>query len=176
MNPVLIAISITLDSLVLGKQRVFGLAPLMLSACLVHVVAFGTGLMLGEQLVMRIGHVDHWVALAVFGLLGLSCVKSAVFVESSETPIIKSWSKLILVVFGLSIDAVAVGATSEGLITKPLATLVAVGLCAPMFAYIGRRVSRAITGGRERTLRLVEGCLFWTIGASIVASHTQGGF
>jgi putative Mn2+ efflux pump MntP len=176
MNPVLIAISITLDSIVLGKQRVFGLAPLMLSACLIHVFAFGTGLMLGEQFVMRIGHVDHWVALAVFGLLGLSCVKSAVFVEGGENPIIKSWPKLTLVVFGLSIDAVAVGATSEGLITEPLATLVAVGLCAPMFVYVGRKLSRAITGNRARTLRLVEGCLFWTIGASIVISHTQGGF
>ena len=176
MNPVLIAISITLDSIVLGKQRVFGLAPLMLSACLVHVFAFGTGLMLGEQLVMRIGHVDHWVALAVFGLLGLSCIKSAVFIESFETPIIESWPKLTLVVFGLSIDAVAVGATSEGLITEPLATLVAVGLCAPMFVYVGRQLSRAITGNRARALRLVEGCLFWAIGASIVISHTQGGF
>jgi len=143
MNPLLIAISVTLDSLVLGKQRTFALAPLMLIAGVAHLSAFGTGLLLGEQLVMVIGDVDHWVALAVFGL---------------------------------SIDAAAVGATSDALLVRPVATLVAVGLCAPLFVYAGRRVARAMTANRERVLRVIEGSLFWAIGASIVISHTQGGF
>jgi len=59
MNPLLIAISVTLDSLVLGKQRTFALAPLMLIAGVAHLSAFGTGLLLGEQLVMVIGDFDH---------------------------------------------------------------------------------------------------------------------
>ena len=176
MNPLLIAISVTLDSLVLGKQRTFALAPLMLIAGVAHLSAFGTGLLLGEQLVTVIGDVDHWVALAVFGLLGLSCMKSALFVDGRASPIVKSWPKLLLVVFVLSIDAAAVGATSEALLARPVATLVAVGLCAPLFVYAGRRVARAMTANRERVLRVIEGGLFWAIGASIVISHTQGGF
>jgi putative Mn2+ efflux pump MntP len=176
MNPVLLAFSVTIDSLVLGKQRAFGVSQLMLAACVMHVLAFGCGLLLGEQLVSFIGHIDHWVALTVFGLLGLSCVKTAIFYETTADPIAQSWPKLLLVISGLSIDAAAVGATSEGLMTDPLGALLAIGLLAPLFVYVGRLMLKAMTAVRERLLRLFEGALFWAIGASIVISHVQGGF
>lgn len=176
MNPLLIAISVTLDSVLLGKQRTFSLVQLMLSACFVHVFAFGIGLILGEQLVLFIGHVDHWVALAVFSFLGLSCMKAVLFDETRLEQLADSWPKLALLMVGLSIDAAAVGATSQGLLMRPFTTLIVIGLLAPIFVYIGRRITGALTHTRERVLKLIEGCLFWSIGASIVVTHTQGGF
>ena len=92
----------------------------------------------------------------------------ALFVDGRASPIVKSWPKLLLVVFGLSIDAAAVGATSEALLARPVVNLVAVGLCPPLFVYAGRRVARAMTANLERVLRVIEGSLFWAIGASIV--------
>jgi len=68
------------------------------------------------------------------------------------------------------------GATSQGLLMRPFTTLIVIGLLAPIFVYIGRRITGALTHTRERVLKLIEGCLFWSIGASIVVTHTQGGF
>jgi len=176
MNTVLIAISVTMDSLLLGKQRAFSTLNLMLSASIVHVMAFGFGLLLGETLVGLVGKFDHWVALIVFGLLGLSCLKSAAFAEYHVEPDVDSWPKLLLMIFGLSIDAAAVGATSGGLIVKPVATLAAIGLFAPVFVVLGRGVLNALTTNHARLLKLFEGILFWVVGTTIVLSHTQGGF
>ena len=176
MNAVLIAISVTMDSLLLGKQRAFSTLNLMLSASIVHVMAFGFGLLLGETLVGLVGKFDHWVALIVFGLLGLSCLKSAAFAEYHVEPDVDSWPKLLLMIFGLSIDAAAVGATSGGLIVKPVATLAAIGLFAPVFVVLGRGVLNALTTNHARLLKLFEGVLFWVVGTTIVLSHTQGGF
>jgi putative Mn2+ efflux pump MntP len=176
MNAVLIAISVTMDSLLLGKQRAFSTLNLMLSASIVHVMAFGFGLLLGETLVGLVGKFDHWVALIVFGLLGLSCLKSAAFAEYHVEPDVESWPKLLLMIFGLSIDAAAVGATSGGLLVKPVATLAAIGLFAPVFVVLGRGVLNALTTNHARLLKLFEGVLFWVVGTTIVLSHTQGGF
>ncbi len=176
MNAVLIAITVTMDSLLLGKQRAFSTLKLMLSASVVHVMAFGFGLLLGETLVGLVGKFDHWVALVVFGLLGLSCLKTAAFAEYQTEPFVESWPKLLLMIFGLSIDAAAVGATSGGLIVKPVATLVAIGLSAPFFVALGRGVLHALTTNHARFLKFFEGILFWVVGATIVFSHTQGGF
>jgi len=176
MNAVLIAISVTMDSLLLGKQRAFSTLNLMLSASIVHVIAFGFGLLLGETLVGLVGKFDHWVALIVFGLLGLSCLKSAAFAEYHVEPDVESWPKLLLMIFGLSIDAAAVGATSGGLLVKPVATLAAIGLFAPVFVVLGRGVLNALTTNHARLLKLFEGVLFWVVGTTIVLSHTQGGF
>jgi putative Mn2+ efflux pump MntP len=123
-----------------------------------------------------VGKFDHWVALVVFGLLGLSCLKSAAFAEYHVEPDVESWPKLLLMIFGLSIDAAVVGATSGGLIVKPVATLAAIGLFAPVFVVLGRGVLNALTTNHARLLKLFEGILFWVVGTTIVLSHTQGGF
>jgi len=69
-----------------------------------------------------------------------------------------------------------VGATSGGLLVKPVATLAALGRFAPVFVVLGRGVLHGVTTNHARLLKFFEGILFWDVGATIVFSHTQGGF
>ena len=176
INPELLAISVTLDSVVLGKQRFFPLKLISSLSSVFHVLAFGFGLLLGEQLIGLIGHFDHWVSFAVFGLLGISCYKVILLPGKKDQIELKSISKLILTVFALSIDAAAVGASSKGLIEEPLYVLVSIGLLSPAFIFVGSLAKDWLTTSNGALLKFVEGSLFISIGIMIVLSHISGGF
>ena len=176
VNPFILATSITIDSVVLGKQKSFSSFSLMTIASAFHVIAFSLGLLLGEQLIHMIGHFDHWVAFAVFGLLGTSCIKVSLVPEHMETSETQSWSKILLITLVLSFDAAAVGANSKGFIAEPLTVIALVAILSSLFVLLGKRLRRFLHNRNEQFLKLFEGCLFWSIGIGIVISHTSGGF
>jgi len=176
VNPLILATSITIDSVVLGKQKSFSSFSLMSIASVFHVAAFSLGLVLGEQLIHLIGHFDHWVAFTVFGLLGTSCMKVFLVPEHMETSEAQSWSKIILITLVLSFDAAAVGATSKGFIADPFTVIASVAILSPIFVFLGKRLRRFLHIRNEQLLKLFEGCLFWSIGIGILVSHTSVGF
>jgi putative Mn2+ efflux pump MntP len=176
INPEMLAVSVTLDSVVLGKQRYFPIKFIMALSSFFHVTAFGFGLFLGEQLIGLIGHFDHWVSFAVFGLLGVSCYKVILLPDKKDQIELKSMPKLLLAVFALSIDAAAVGASSKGLIEEPLYVLASIGLLSPAFIFVGSLAKVWLTTRNDNLLKFIEGSLFVSIGAMIVFSHISGGF
>ena len=176
INPEMLAVSVTLDSVVLGKQRYFPLRLIMVLSSFFHVIAFGFGLFLGEQLIGLIGHFDHWVSFAVFGLLGVSCYKVILLPDKKDQIELKSFPKLLLAVFALSIDAAAVGASSKGLIEETFYVLASIGLLSPVFIFAGSLVKDWLTVRNSNLLKFVEGSLFISIGSMIVFSHISGGF
>jgi len=176
VNPELLALSVTLDSVVLGKQRFFSKKLIMTLSSLAHAAAFGLGLVLGEQLIVLIGHFDHWVAFAVFGLLGISCYKVALLPARRGDLQINQLSKLLLAILALSMDAAAVGASSKGLIEQPVYVLFSIAILSPVFILIGSLMRRRFQPKNEGWLKFLEGSMFLFIGATIVASHIHGGF
>ena len=176
INSELLAISVTIDSVVLGKQRHFSRNLIMGLSSLAHASAFALGLVLGEQLISLIGHFDHWVAFAVFGLLGVSCYK-VVLLPSNGTDIqLNQFPKLLLAVMALSVDAAAVGASSKGLIEEPLYVFASIALLSPIFILLGSWIRGWFTPESECWLKFIEGSMFLLIGATIVLSHVRGGF
>ena len=176
VNPLILATSITIDSVVLGKQKSFSAFSLMSIASVFHVVALSIGLVLGEKLIHLIGHFDHWVAFTVFGLLGTSCIKAFLVPEQMETSETQSWLKVLLITLVLSFDAAAVGATSKGIIADPFTVIASVAILSPLFVLLGKGLLRFLHNRNEQFLKLFEGCLFWSIGIGIVVSHISGGF
>jgi len=176
INPLILAASITMDSVVLGKQKSFSIIPLMLFASFFHVGALALGLSLGGQLTALIGHFDHWLAFAVFGLLGASCFKDFLVSDESSATEAHSWLKLIFISLALSIDAAAVGATSQAIISDRFAVLLSVAILSAFFVFIGKKLSHFLHNRNELFLKLLEGVLFWSIGISILISHISGGF
>ena len=176
INPEMLAVSVTLDSVVLGKQRYFPIKFIMALSSFFHVTAFVFGLFLGEQLIGLIVHFDHWVSFAVFGLLGVSCYKVILLPDKKDQIELKSVPKLLLAVFALSIDAAAVGASSKGLIEEPLYVLASIGLLSPAFIFLGSLAKVWLTTRNDNLLKFIEGSLFISIGAMIVFSHISGGF
>jgi len=176
INPYFLASTLTIDSVILGKQKNFPIALLMLLSGLFHVFFFSFGLYLGNQLVSLMGSVDHWLVLAVFSLLGLSCLKYFITPINLDIEITNSWIKIFIITLTLSIDAAAVGAVSKGIIETPLVVIISIGILSPLFVLIGRKIRNYLFNKNEKLLKLFEGILYLSIGIGVVVSHLKGGF
>ena len=174
VNPYVIAASITMDTVVLGKQR--GTSWLLLSsvAIFTHISAYAVGLFLGSSLTNAIGFYDHWLAMALFGYLGLNCFK-AVFTKSTQTFDTGNFFAIVIACFGFSIDAAAVGATTQNIIKDPLQVILGIALFTPLFIYLGKKMGHFLKRKSDIYLKIAEGVIFWSIGIGILVSHASLG-
>ncbi len=72
---IILAISVTLDSFIVGKSVDKKIAFTLISISLAHVLLFLIGVKIGDEIGPLISKYDHWVSFTVFLFLSLSCYK-----------------------------------------------------------------------------------------------------
>ena len=82
---IILAISVTLDSFIVGKSVDKKIAFTLISISLAHVLLFLIGVKIGDEIGPLISKYDHWVSFTVFLFLSLSCYKDLF----SEEPVFK---------------------------------------------------------------------------------------
>jgi len=163
-----------MDTVVLGKQRTTSLSLLSAVAIITHISAYVIGLLLGSSLTHTIGVYDHWLALVLFGYLGLNCFK-AVFTNATQTVDAHNFLALFIACLGFSIDAAAVGATTRSLIKDPVHVILGIAVFTPLFIFLGKKMGHFLNRRGDVYLKIAEGVIFWAIGIGIIISHASLG-
>src|SRR6056300_1313432 len=143
---IILAISVTLDSFIVGKSVDKKIKFTLISISFAHVILF----------------------------LALSSYKDLI----SEEPVFKldNTLKILLTTFALSIDAFAVGASSQHEIQYLELVIVIIAVSAPIFCYLGYKLKNEMIKHSHKLLYFSEGTFFLIIGSYILYSHISGGY
>ena len=171
---IILAISVTLDSFIVGKSVDKKIAFTLISISLAHVLLFLIGVKIGDEIGPLISKYDHWVSFTVFLFLSLSCYKDLF----SEEPVFKldNVFKILITTLALSIDAFAVGASSHHEIEYLGLVIIIIGISAPFFCYLGYKLKKEMIKHSHKLLHFSEGTFFLIIGSFILYSHLSGGY
>ncbi len=133
------------------------------------------GWILGSRFRLFIENIDHWVAFALLGLIGVNMIREALTTKEADTVSDSFGIKtMFLMAVATSIDALAVGITF-GLLLDTVAAIVAASLfiCSVTFCFSAAGVKiGSIFGLRyERKAELTGGIILLLIGTKILLEH-----
>ena len=137
----------------------------------------GLGYLLGRSFSDYIQSMDHWIAFALLGVIGLK-----MFRDTFDTPsepkypdAMVSHKTMIILATATSIDALAVGVSYSvlgGGILLPVLTIGVVSLVLSSFGvYLGYRIGRLF----EMTAQRIGGALLMLMGLKILVEHISQG-
>ena len=171
---IVLAISVTLDSFIVGKSVDKKIKFTLISISFAHVALFFIGVKVGDQIGPVVSNFDHWISFVVFLFLAISSYKDLI----SEEPIFQldNIFKILLTTFALSIDAFAVGASSQHEIQYLGLVILIIALSAPIFCFLGYRLKNEMIKHSHKLLYFSEGTFFLLIGSFILYSHIKGGY
>jgi putative Mn2+ efflux pump MntP len=171
---IVLAISVTLDSFIVGKSVDKKIKFTLISISFAHVALFFIGVKVGDQIGPFVGNFDHWISFVVFLFLAISSYKDLI----SEEPIFQldNIFKILLTTFALSIDAFAVGASSQHEIQYLELVIIIIAVSAPVFCFLGYRLKNEMIKHSHKLLYFSEGTFFLLIGSFILYSHIKGGY
>ncbi|MDA9177098.1 manganese efflux pump [Candidatus Pelagibacter sp.] len=171
---IILAISVTLDSFIVGKSVDKKIKFTLISISFAHVALFFIGVKVGDQIGPFVSNFDHWISFVVFLFLAISSYKDLI----SEEPIFQldNIFKILLTTFALSIDAFAVGASSQHEIQYLELVIIIIAVSAPVFCYLGYKLKNEMIKHSHKLLYFSEGTFFLIIGSYILYSHISGGY
>ena len=171
---IVLAISVTLDSFIVGKSVDKKIKFTLISISFAHVALFFIGVKVGDQIGLFVSNFDHWISFVVFLFLAISSYKDLI----SEEPIFQldNIFKILLTTFALSIDAFAVGASSQHEIQYLELVIFIIAVSAPIFCYLGYKLKNEMIKHSHKLLYFSEGTFFLIIGSYILYSHISGGY
>lgn len=115
--------------------------------------------------------VDHWIAFALLGGVGLHMLASAFSAQEDEAPKGRSLSILLVTAVGTSIDAMAVGVSLAFLDVNIWITAAAIGLTTFIMSSGGMLVGRLVGARFGRVAEMIAGVALVAIGAGILFEH-----
>jgi len=132
------------------------------------------GWAVGVAAVAWIAQIDHWVAFALLGVLGVHMACKALSSTDREPAPRHSLSKLVLTAFATSLDAMAVGISLAVIQVDIAAAATAIGLATFLMATIGTLTGHWLGPALGRGAEFAGGLCLVAIGLKILLDHTLG--
>ncbi len=149
------------------------------AAALRIAVAFGVaqavmpliGWSLGALFVAVISSVDHWIALALLGYLGLRMIKEGLGRdEADKAASLGGWA-LLAASLATSVDAAVAGVTLPMFGVPVLLACVAIGVTTAVLSYAGVYFGAAVGARLGKTAEVAGGIILIGLGARIFIEH-----
>ncbi|NPD17116.1 manganese efflux pump [Xinfangfangia sp. D13-10-4-6] len=118
--------------------------------------------------------VDHWVAFALLGAVGLHMLLQALARKTSEASPATSLRATVLTAIGTSIDAMAVGVSLALLDANILVIALAIGLTTMVMSASGILAGRWLGQSFGRAMEALGGLALIGMGALILYEHLAG--
>lgn len=134
------------------------------------------GWVIGAAATSWVAVVDHWLAFAILGALGLHMCHAA-WRRGEDRPAQARHSVVILATTALatSLDAMAVGVTLAFVNVSIVAAAAAIGLATGLMTAIGTYAGRWLGPAFGRGAEFIGGLCLIGIGTKILIEHTIGG-
>jgi putative Mn2+ efflux pump MntP len=181
MAIILLSISMSMDAFAVSVGRGAALGRPPLREALRTGIVFGVveaitpliGWAAGVAAASYISTIDHWVAFALLGAVGLNMLYSALKGEdhSEDNKAKASFLVLVATAIGTSLDAMAVGVSLAFLDVNIAVIAIGIGLATFLFASGGIMVGRLIGERFGRYAEGAAGIVLIGLGSSILYEH-----
>lgn len=119
--------------------------------------------------------VDHWIAFAILGALGVKMVaESFAKEEVRQKPEGQPWWNLALTAVGTSLDSMGVGVTLAFIDVNIWLTALAIGCSTFVMASLGMALGNRIGSRIGRRAEAIGGFVLIVIGLKILTEHLAG--
>jgi len=129
------------------------------------------GYILGRRFERYITSIDHWLAFALLGLIGLSMIKEALSSDEEETDASLDVKTMFLLAVATSIDALAVGITLAFLKVAILPAVSFIGVITFTLSAIGIKIGNVFGTRYKSKAEFTGGIILIFIGIKILLEH-----
>ena len=134
------------------------------------VIGYFLGATLGDLLIQ----IDHWIAFALLGFIGINMLKEA-FQEDEEECEHKNdevgFKTMVVLAIATSIDALAVGITFAFLKVNLLLATLIIGIITFVLCVIGVKIGNKFGDKYERKAEVAGGLILILMGTKILLEH-----
>ena len=129
------------------------------------------GYLLGYSFSDAIQSVDHWIAFALLGLIGLNMIKESRSCESEDTCGCLSFKVMFTMAVATSIDALAVGITFAFLTVDIVPAVCLIGVTTFILSMLGVKVGSVFGAKYKSKAELAGGIILILLGTKILLEH-----
>ncbi len=133
-----------------------------------------TGWILGSSISGYIEAVDHWIAFALLGFIGINMIRESFECEKDDGVcelFELTTKKLILQSIATSIDALAVGISFAVLDVDVISASAVIGIVCFIISFLGGALGKRLGDVCRGRAELLGGVILISIGVKIVAEH-----
>jgi len=129
------------------------------------------GYLLGYNFSDAIQSVDHWIAFALLGLIGLNMIKESRSCETEETCGCMAFKEMFTMAVATSIDALAVGITFAFLTVDIVPAVSMIGVTTFILSMVGVKVGSVFGAKYKSKAELAGGIILILLGTKILLEH-----
>ena len=129
------------------------------------------GYLLGYSFSDAIQSVDHWIAFALLGLIGLNMIKESRSCETEETCGCLAFKEMFTMAVATSIDALAVGITFAFLTVDIVPAVSMIGVTTFILSMVGVKVGSVFGAKYKSKAELAGGIILILLGTKILLEH-----
>lgn len=130
------------------------------------------GWLAGATVVNYVQSIDHWIALALLGYVGINLIRSGFEKDGKAFEQDPSTGKvLVMLSFATSIDAFAVGLSIAFINVPILLSVLMIGLTALLLSIIGLFVGTHLGETFGKRMEVLGGLILLGIGLQVVLTH-----
>lgn len=129
------------------------------------------GYFLGYSFSGAIQSVDHWIAFALLGLIGLNMIKESRSDECDTASASLSFKVMLTMAVATSIDALAVGITFAFLTVDIVSAVCLIGITTFVLSMIGVKVGSVFGARYKSKAELAGGVILVFLGMKILIEH-----
>lgn len=129
------------------------------------------GYLLGYSFSDAIQSVDHWIAFALLGLIGLNMIKESRSCETEEACGCLAFKEMFTMAVATSIDALAVGITFAFLTVDIVPAVSMIGVTTFLLSMAGVKVGSVFGAKYKSKAELAGGIILILLGTKILLEH-----
>ena len=129
------------------------------------------GYLLGTTFEQFITNIDHWIAFALLGAIGISMIKEAFNKNSENCNENIDVKTMVILAIATSIDALAVGITFACLRINIILPVISIGIITFILSVIGVRIGNRFGNKYENKAEFVGGLILILLGIKILLEH-----
>ncbi len=184
----LVAIGLSMDAFAVSVCQGLKMRKVKYKDSLIIALFFGgfqaampvIGWALGKQFERYITSVDHWIAFALLGIIGINMVREALKKEDAECEVCKDVTnddktldlkELTMLAVATSIDALAVGITFAFLKVDIVPAASFIGIITFLVSLVGILIGKIFGARYKNKAELLGGIILILIGLKILLEH-----
>jgi putative Mn2+ efflux pump MntP len=131
------------------------------------------GWLVGTTIAQLIASVDHWVALALLGWVGIRMIIEGLKKDEDEKPRVdpSRGSTLIMLAVATSLDAMAVGLSLALIQVNIWAASLLIGVISLVLSLVGLRIGNRLGATFGKRMEIIGGLILVGIGLRILLTH-----
>jgi putative Mn2+ efflux pump MntP len=126
------------------------------------------GYFLGTSFESKITSIDHWIAFALLGIIGIKMIKESLKKEKEEINDSINFKEMIVLAIATSIDALAVGITFVFLNINLWFAITLIGIITFILSVIGTKIGNVFGDKYEKKAEFAGGLILILLGIKIV--------